>query len=146
MTKTRYPQLSSPTFFNLPSLGKLLKSLPILKNIKWEQGHIFIQQRWFGSGPTQWYANNPAAKAALRKLGNGGWNLMPLPRSLNQFLAKNPRDSFLLGLGVASLSFKTTYHTISKSIELGATITDTYNEVVFMSLESLRLRLREDYK
>ncbi len=70
--------------------------------INWEQGHVFIQRRWFRSGgPTQWYPANGIANLGLRRLGNGGWNLLPMPRSLNSVLGRHPWMSCGVGAGVA---------------------------------------------
>ena len=80
-------------------IGRLLQRIP---GLELEQGHVFLQQRWWrAGGPTQWYPGNAAANLGLRRLGNAGWNLMPMPRSLNRWLGSRPWASFGYGLGTA---------------------------------------------
>jgi hypothetical protein len=69
--------------------GKALKRL--FPQIELDQHHWAIQARWFRAGsPSQWYPNNPLANAGLQRLGNAGWNLVPIPRGLNGLLGRSP--------------------------------------------------------
>ena len=78
-----------------------LRRLPGLRNISWEQHHVFLQQRWLKpGGPTAWYAEGSAEAIGLRELGNAGWNLMPVPRALNQALGRSPWGTLAFGAGV----------------------------------------------
>ena len=84
-------------------VGRLLQRAPGLRSLDWEQGHVFFQQRWWRpNGPTQWYAGNPAANLGLRRLGNAGFNLMPMPRALNQHLARHPWQALAFGAGAGA--------------------------------------------
>jgi RHS repeat-associated protein len=77
-TNQHHPPVTSTT------LGKVLKwAFP---NVKWEQSHIFIQQAWTSARSGEQIYNNLLANEGLRRLGNGIWNLLPLPRSLNNWL------------------------------------------------------------
>ena len=85
-------------------VGQALRRL--LPWLDWEQNHTFIQQRWFRPGSqSQWYPNNPVANRGLQRLGNAGWNLVPIPRQLNGLLGQNPwlsvafGESILVGAG-----------------------------------------------
>jgi len=79
----------------------LIDDLPGIRSLELEQGHVFLQQRWWRVGsPTQWYPTNRAANLGMRRLGNAGWNLMAMPRALNQRLGQSPLGS--LGFGVAA--------------------------------------------
>lgn len=83
-------------------IGEFLKRAPLLRKIDWQQGHVFIQQRWFRpNGRTQWYASNDLANLGLRRVGNAGWNLMPMPRVMNRWLGRHPWASFGFGVGAA---------------------------------------------
>ena len=82
-------------------VGKVLQNVPGLRNVRWEQGHTFIQNRWFRSGgPTQWYPSNKLANIGLMRIGNAGWNLTPMPRAMNFYLGQHPWMSFGYGAGV----------------------------------------------
>lgn len=60
------------------------------------------QQRWFRQGgPTQWFPNVPLANRGLQRLGNAGFNLIPMPRGMNRWLGRHPWASFGVGVGVA---------------------------------------------
>lgn len=82
-------------------IGRLLRRVPLSRRIEWEQGHVFLQQRWWrAGGSTQWFPNNPAENIGLRKIGNAGINLMPMPRSLNRWFGRHAWASFGMGIGV----------------------------------------------
>ena len=84
-------------------IGRLLKSTPIIRKLDWEQGHVFLQRRWWrAGGPTQWYPANPAANLGMRRFGNAGMNLMPMPRAVNQFLNVHPWAAAGFGAATAA--------------------------------------------
>ncbi len=86
-----------------PIMAALLRHFPSLREWDWEQGHVFIQQRWFREGgPNAWYStvNESDALRGLRRAGNAGWNLLPMPRWLNQYLAMHPNAALGFGLSV----------------------------------------------
>jgi hypothetical protein len=81
----RHPALGSSP------IGGMLQRIPLVRRLHWEHGHTFIQRRWFRAGtPTQWYPTNAAANLGLRRLGNAGWNLTPMPRAMNRYLGSHP--------------------------------------------------------
>ena len=81
-------------------VGGLVQRASGLRRIKLEQGHVFVQQRWFRPrSPSQWYPGNDLANLGLRRVGNAGWNLMPMPRALNRWLGRHPWASFGFGVG-----------------------------------------------
>ena len=84
-------------------VGRALKSTPGVRGLRWEQGHTFIQQRWFRPGsPFELFPHNPAARLGLRRLGNAGWNLTPQPRLLNRVLGRSPLGTTVFGAGAAA--------------------------------------------
>jgi hypothetical protein len=101
-TNRSYPSVNS-TFF-----GSLLKRM--LPGVQWEQHHVLIQQAWSrAGGPNQLY-NNLAANEGLRRIGNGLWNLMPIPASLNGWLGRSPIATQLFATYYYSLVFFGPYH------------------------------------
>jgi RHS repeat-associated protein len=83
-------------------IGRVLRRMPGLRRLRWQQSHVFGQQRFWAAGSrTRWYPNNPAADLGLRRLGNAGANLIPLPRTINAWLARHPWASFGVGLSAA---------------------------------------------
>ncbi len=86
--------------------GRLLKRIPILKDITWEQGHILIQRKHFRiGGPSQIFDTNANANRGLARLGNAGWNLLPLPKGLNRLAGQNN----LMGKALTALIAGATY-------------------------------------
>lgn len=79
-------------------VGRLLQKL--FPDISWEQGHVFVQQSWFGRNG--WYPNNPDALRGLKRIGDAGMNLIPLPREINNQLGKSAGGTFALAFGIAS--------------------------------------------
>jgi RHS repeat-associated protein len=82
-----YPKVTST------ALGRTLQTL--FPSVDWEMHHVLIQQAWSkAGGPNQIY-DDLVANEGLRRLGNGLWNLLPIPRSLNGFLGRSPAASAL---------------------------------------------------
>jgi hypothetical protein len=47
-------------------IARFIVGLPGLRNIRWEQSHIFLQQRWWRiGGPTQWYPSPKQISACV---------------------------------------------------------------------------------
>ncbi len=80
-TNKSYPRVGSTW------LGRMLKRL--FPNIAWDQHHVFIQQSWFRAGGPNQIFENLLENRGLQRLGNGYWNLLPIPRSLNAALGAN---------------------------------------------------------
>ncbi len=76
---------------------------------------MFVQQAWSRVGSEHQLYANVYANEGLRRVGNGLWNLLPIPASLNGFLGQNN------ALGqVATQIFATAYYSI---IVFGSAIT-----------------------
>ena len=79
---------------------RLLKRIPGVRALDWEQSHLVIQQQWFRSGgPSALFPEGSSEIFGLRALGQAGWNVMPLPSAVNQGLARSPW--IMAGIGVA---------------------------------------------
>lgn len=98
-TNRHYPRVTDT------AVGRLLQRA--FPNVQWEMHHVFVQQAWSrATSPLQLY-DDVAANEGLRRVGNGLWNLLPIPRSLNAFLGQNN------ALGqVATQMFATAYYSI----------------------------------
>jgi hypothetical protein len=81
-TNKHYPSVGSTT------LGRILKRA--YPNVKWQQHHVFIQQAWSKAGSSHQLYDDVLANEGLRRIGNGVWNLLPIPASLNNWLGKSP--------------------------------------------------------
>jgi RHS repeat-associated protein len=79
-TTKGYPSVQSTL------IGQALRF--VFPNVKWEQHHIFIQQASSRGGSASQVYTDVLANEGLRRIGNGGWNLMPIPRSLNGWLGQ----------------------------------------------------------
>ncbi len=56
-------------------------------NVRWEHHHVFIQQFW--SRAANGIVPEGAAREGLRRIGNGLWNLLPIPKSLNAWFSRH---------------------------------------------------------
>ena len=65
-------------------VGRILQKL--FPEIEWEMHHIFVQQAWSRVGSAFQIFEDVEANEGLRRIGNGLWNLIPVPGALNQFL------------------------------------------------------------
>jgi len=99
----KHPGVSESPIFNL------LERIPGMSKLDWQQHHIFIQRRWFALGrkgaetPSLWYgAGEKAARLGLQRLGNAGWNLVPLPGRFNAWLDRTPGATELFAAGAAA--------------------------------------------
>lgn len=68
-------------------VGRILQLL--FPNVEWETHHILIQQAWSRVGGPNQIFSDIAANEGLRRMGNGLWNLIPLPRALNAALGQS---------------------------------------------------------
>jgi hypothetical protein len=82
-TSTRYAPVKSTVF------GRLASSL--FPALKLQQHHIAVQQYWFrGVADLQKFMPyQGAVTLGLQRLGNAGWNLMPIPAALNNLLGRS---------------------------------------------------------
>jgi RHS repeat-associated protein len=61
----------------------------LFPNIRLQQHHAVVQRRWFRPGSaTQWYPDDILANRGLQRIGDAGWNLVPIPAVLNQALGR----------------------------------------------------------
>jgi hypothetical protein len=81
-TNVKYPPVTSTP------LGQTLKRL--VPWINWQQHHIFIQQAWSRVGSQHQLYENVLANEGLRRIGNGLWNLIPIPAGINGWLGRSP--------------------------------------------------------
>jgi RHS repeat-associated protein len=81
-TNVRYPPVTGTP------LGQALKRL--VPWIEWQQHHVFVQQAWSRVGSQQQLYSNLLANEGLRRIGNGLWNLIPIPASINNWLGRSP--------------------------------------------------------
>lgn len=75
-----------------PPVNSSFKSMMkrVFPKVKWEQHHVGIQAKWFKKGSKyQWYPNNYYANLGMQRLGNAGFNLMAIPRGLNNALGRS---------------------------------------------------------
>jgi hypothetical protein len=87
-TNNAYPNVASTW------LGRMLKKL--YPSVKWEQHHVFVQQAWSRAGGPNQVFDDVLENEGLRRLGNGYWNLLPVPRALNAALGANtPQGRFM---------------------------------------------------
>jgi RHS repeat-associated protein len=54
--------------------------------IQWDMHHIFVKQAWSRAGSGLQIFTNVTTNEGLRRLGNGLWNLIPLPSALHQLI------------------------------------------------------------
>ena len=94
-TNKRYPPVNSTIF------GRIMKRA--FPNIRWEQHHVFIQQAWSRGGSTKQIFDDVAANEGLRRIGNGLWNLLPIPRGLNNYLGRSELGTQLLATAYYSV-------------------------------------------
>ncbi|HZB46119.1 MAG TPA: hypothetical protein VE360_12775, partial [Pyrinomonadaceae bacterium] len=91
--------------------GRLLQRA--FPNVRWEQHHVFIQQAWSrAGGPNQIY-DDVLANEGLRRAGNGMWNLLPIPRSLNAALGRSELGTQLFATAYYSIIVYGTAHTLA---------------------------------
>jgi hypothetical protein len=113
----RHPGLSETPF------GGLLLKAPFAERLNWQQGHTFVQRRLFRPrGPSQWYPNDYFANLGLRRVGNAGLNLVPMPGGINLALGGRPWASLGTGLAVGAAAAGTAAWTASQFAGLGATV------------------------
>ena len=87
-TNAKYPPVTGTP------LGYALKRY--VPWIEWEQHHIFIQQAWSRVGSPQQLYDNVLANEGLRRIGNGLWNLIPIPAGFNNWLGRSPMTTQMI--------------------------------------------------
>jgi hypothetical protein len=94
-TNVSYPRVGSTL------IGKLLKlSFP---KVQWEMHHVWIQQAWSRVGSSQQIYGNLLANQGLKRIANGLWNLLPIPRGLNNYLGSRPYATELFATAYYSM-------------------------------------------
>ncbi len=89
----RFSRLFMNTNRNPPSIGstwigrQLKRFLP---GFNWEMHHLNILQCFSRKGPNQLFTD-VFENEGLRRLGNGLWNMAPIPRFLNNFISNSER-------------------------------------------------------
>jgi hypothetical protein len=103
-TNKTYPSVQST------GLGRLLQR--VFPSVRWEHHHIFIQQSWSRVGkPNQIYADL-ATNEGLRRVGNGLWNMIPIPRAFNAAMGRSELGTQLFATAYYSIIVYGTAHTL----------------------------------
>jgi len=67
--------------------GILMRAFP---KVEWEMHHVYVQQAWSRVGSSNLlFPDDAIATEGLRRLGNGLWNLLPVPKIVNRTLGAN---------------------------------------------------------
>jgi hypothetical protein len=98
-TNKRYPGVSA----TMP--GRFLKAIFAKLGITVQQHHVFIQQAWSKVGSKHRLYQNVLVNEGLRRVGNGLWNLLPIPARLNNLLGKSPVGTQLFATAYYSFWF-----------------------------------------
>ncbi len=72
-------------------IGGFLKRM--FPSMDWEMHHIWVKQAWTNAGgPSQIYSDlaDATANEGLRRIGNGFWNLIPIPNVWHEFITAHP--------------------------------------------------------
>ena len=64
----------------------------------WSGEHMLLKQRWY-RGANPWFARGTWQNGLMQGLGDAGWNILPMPHRLNQFLFNHPIISFGFTVG-----------------------------------------------
>lgn len=67
-------------------------------NHSWSLEHMLIKQRWY-RGANPWFPPGTWANRALQRLGDAGWNVVPIPQSVNGWLFRHKWISGALNWG-----------------------------------------------
>ena len=72
-----------------------LNRIPGVKGSAWEfeQSHMVLQKQWYSTKPLRpnaWFPRDSLEQVGLRRMGEAGWNLAPLPKWANQGLKDSP--------------------------------------------------------
>jgi hypothetical protein len=102
-TNRHYPSVDS-TFF-----GRILKSA--FPNVEWQMHHVWVQQAWSRAGSSAQLFDDIAANEGLRRMGNGLWNLLPIPSTLNNALGRSPVGTQVFATAFYSFIAFGEYHT-----------------------------------
>jgi len=90
-------------------LGRLLQRA--FPKVRWEQHHVFIQQAWSRVGGPNQVFKDLSATEGLRRVGNGLWNLLPIPRSVNSYLGRTPLGTEMFATAYYSILVYGPFHT-----------------------------------
>ncbi len=90
-------RFSGPVIMNRSPYGRLVRR--IFSNVDWEVHHLALQQRFY-RGSNLWFPQNSLELRGLQRLGDAGWNLLPIPRTLNRYLGNHPILTAAFAAGV----------------------------------------------
>ncbi len=65
-------------------IGRIFQKL--FPNVDFEMHHIFVRQSWSRVGAPNQIYDDLLANRGLQRLGNGLWNLLPIPKGLHGML------------------------------------------------------------
>ena len=103
-TNRNYPRVGD-TF-----LGKILQRA--FPNVEWQMHHVYIQQAWSRLGSASQLYSDVLANEGLRRVGNGLWNLLPIPASLNNALGRTALGTQMLATFYYSIIVFTPYQIV----------------------------------
>ncbi|HEX7708965.1 MAG TPA: Ig-like domain-containing protein [Thermoanaerobaculia bacterium] len=97
---------------NYSPVGRALKQA--FPDLKLQQHHAVIQKAWYRPGSaSQWYPTDRFANAGLRRLGDAGWNLIPVPAKLNNMLGRTRVGTAAFATGVYGGSAYATWEALN---------------------------------
>lgn len=100
-------------------LGRALKRVFAFFEPQWEMHHVFIQQAWSRAGSARQLFAAVAENEGLRRVGNGLWNLLPVPRALNQALGRSILGTQLFATAYYSIIAFGAWHTVQNFMDDG---------------------------
>ena len=108
-------------------VGRWLKQR--FPQFNWEQHHAFLQHKWVNPGGAhQWYPTDPLAQRGLQRITDAGWNLVPIPRSLNNALGRTALGTVGFAGGLAGVGAAGAYEAYEGFEALGAGDDDDADE------------------
>jgi RHS repeat-associated protein len=75
--------------------------------LRLQQHHLVIQQRWWNGAAASRLFSDPVATRGLARLGNAGWNLLPIPGALNRWLGRSEVGTAFFGSAVYQSLYQT---------------------------------------
>ena len=74
---------------------------------RWSLEHMILKQRWY-RGASPLFQRGTWGNKLLQGLGDAGWNVLPVPHRLNQFLFQHPLIGGVLNVGTYYGAYKGT--------------------------------------
>jgi RHS repeat-associated protein len=110
-TNRHYPSVDSTL------LGRIMKRA--FPNIEWQMHHVYIQQAWSRVGSAAQIYDDVLANEGLRRIGNGLWNLFPIPAAMNNWLGSHLFATHMLATAYYSIMVFGGWHAVAAFGGLG---------------------------